>query len=261
MMFHYNITLLAEPSVAISDVFGNAVYYEGGNQQLPLTCTSVTVGSNYTVQVNGAAVPSEAVSERINPEFTHFADYAENLPTLCTYNIAVLQDNAEITVIDPLGKPVTLEEGTSEHDLSSHAAVLDAVPHEVSSLVDVLQIAQMWSMFLTDDLSFEALEPHLIAGSYQHSVAVKYATGIDIQYTSKHTLFDPAFTENSVTNFTWITEDCFCVDISFVKHMRLYYGARVDDPMNDRFYFVYCDDTDNGVNDPAWKLAGMKEIV
>ena len=62
-------------------------------------------------------------------------------------------------------------------------------------------------------------------------------------------------------NLSGCLEYCFSVDISFVKHMRLYYGARVDDPMNDRFYFVRYDDTDNGVNDPTWKLAGMKEIV
>ena len=260
-LVRYSIALLTEPSVAISDVFGNTVYYEGGDQQLPLTYTSITVGSNYTVQVNSMAVPAEATTEQTNPEFAHFADYVKNLPTTRTYNIAILQNDANIAVTDPLGNPVALEENRAEHDLTSHAAVLGAVPAEVAAQVDVLRLAQLWSMFLTNDLPFKELEPHLIAGSYQHNVAVKYATGVDIQYTSKHTLFDPAFTENSVTNFTWITKDCFCVDISFVKHMRLYYGARVDDPMNDRFYFVYCDDTDNGVNDPAWKLAGMKEIV
>ena len=260
-LIRYDITLLAKPSVAISDILGNAVYYEGGDQQIPLTRTRITVGSNYTVQVNGVTVPAETTAEQINPEFTYFADYVKELPTIRTYDIAALWDNAQITVTDPMGNPVVLEEGTAEYDLITHAPALDTVPVEVSSQVDVLQIAQMWSMFLTKDLPFEELEPHLIRGSYQHSVAVNYATGVDIQYTSKHTLFDPAFTENSVTNFTWITPDCFCVDISFVKHMRLYYGARVDDPMNDRFYFVRYDDTDNGVNDPVWKLAGMKEIV
>ena len=114
---------------------------------------------------------------------------------------------------------------------------------------------------MTDDLPFAQIKGDLIAGSYQYEVAVRYATGEDIKFTSKHTLADPPFTENSVTNFTWITDDCFSVDISFVKHMRLYYGAMVDDPMNDRFYFVRYDDTDNGVNDPTWKLASMKEIV
>ena len=65
-------------------------------------------------------------------------------------------------------------------------------------------------------------------------------------------LEDPAFTEISVTNYHQITEDCFSVDISFVKHMLLRNGKKVDDHMNDRFYFVDQD---------GWKLAGMKEIV
>jgi hypothetical protein len=84
-------------------------------------------------------------------------------------------------------------------------------------------------------------------------MAVKYASSVDITFTSSHVLNDPAFTEESVTNFKQITEDCFSVDISFVKHMILRNGLKVDDPMNDRFYFV------NGRD--GWKLAGMKEIV
>ena len=31
--------------------------------------------------------------------------------------------------------------------------------------------------------------------------------------------------------------------------------------MNDRFYFVKYDTTNDGVDNPTWKLAGMKEIV
>ena len=65
-----------------------------------------------------------------------------------------------------------------------------------------------------------------------------------------------------MTNFTWISEHCFSVDISFVKHMKLTRGGMlVDDPMNDRFYFVWYDDTDDRVDNAAWKLAGIKEIV
>ena len=43
--------------------------------------------------------------------------------------------------------------------------------------------------------------------------------------------------------------------------MRLKTGRKVDDPMNDRFYFVKYDDTEDGVDNPQWKIAGMKEIV
>ena len=85
-------------------------------------------------------------------------------------------------------------------------------------------------------------------------MARKYATGIDITFTSSHVLLNPTFTENSVTNFTWLTEDCFSVDISFVKHMKLTRtGELVDDPMNDRFYFVR--------HEGGWKLASLKEVL
>ena len=43
------------------------------------------------------------------------------------------------------------------------------------------------------------------------------------------------------------------MDIHFVKHMLLSSGLKVDDAMNDRFYFVRYND--------QWKLASMKEII
>ena len=38
-------------------------------------------------------------------------------------------------------------------------------------------------------------------------------------------------------------------------------GTRVDDETNDRFYFVKWDDTDDGIDNPTWKIASMREIV
>ncbi len=256
----YDIVTLSQPDVLVRDDYGNTVRYEGGSQ-FPLTYTSITADTRCTVRVNGAAVPEHRIVTHIDPEYTQLADFVSNLPTVCDYTIAVLQENAAISVTDAAGSSISLDTSISPHDLTDHVVRLDVVPAEVAAQVDVLRIAQNWSMFLTDDLPFDQLKDSLIAGSYQYTVAWKYATGIDIKYTSKHTLADPAFTENKVTNFTWITDDCFSVDISFVKHMRLYYGAMVDDPMNDRFYFVRYDDTDNGLDDPMWKLASMKEVV
>lgn len=257
----YDITSLTKPTVTISDHFGNTVNYEGGNA-LPLTMATIIADETYTVQVQGSSVPQQAVSTRANPEYIHFIDFVENLPGLCTYDIAVLQDDAKITVTDPLGNPVALDPETNAHDLTGHMATLDTVPAAVSEKVDVLQVAQNWSLFLTRDLPFAQVVPSLISSSYQYEVAYKYAHGIDITFTSKHTLMDPPFTDTSVENFTWITDDCFSVDISFVKHMILTRtGEEVTDPMNDRFYFVNYDDTNDGVDNPTWLLASMKEII
>ena len=255
----YEIALADKPEVAISDYYGNTIHYEG-EDQLPLTSCTITANEQYTVQVNGAPVPEEAVTRSPNPDYQQFADYVEGLPQLCIYSVAVLEEGAQVTVTDGQGEPVALAEGTTAYDFSTPAG-LDEVPEEVSREIDVLEVAQNWSLFLTQDASFSQIRDYLIPDSYQYEVARKYATGVDITFTSRHTLENPAFTGNSVTNFTWITDDCFSVDISFVKHMRLWYGTAVDDAMNDRFYFVRYDDTADGVENPAWKLVSMKEIL
>ncbi|MBE6996242.1 MAG: hypothetical protein E7429_05915 [Ruminococcaceae bacterium] len=258
---HHSITRLTKPDMKILDLFGNEVTYDGGSE-LPLTYASIIVDEGYTVQVDGAAVPAKAVATVPNPNYAHFADYVDGLPSISTYNIAILKDDAAITVTDPGGKAVALEEGVTAHNLTADPVGLDAVPAEIAAQVDVLDIAKKWSLFMSADLAFSKLSPSLISGSYQYQVAKKYATGIDITFISNHILRDPAFTGESVSNFVRITEDCFSVDIRFTKHMYLTRtGENVDDTLNDRFYFVRCDDTDDGKDNPAWKLATMKEII
>ena len=43
--------------------------------------------------------------------------------------------------------------------------------------------------------------------------------------------------------------------------MYLNSGSAMDDSMNERCYFVRYDATDDYVDNPTWKLVGMKEIV
>ena len=257
---HYTITSLTKPKVKISDLYGNTITYEGGSQ-FPLTYASITADERYTVQVMGKEVPAQAVSVGINPDYAGFADFVKGLPGVASYQIAVLTEDAEITVKDIQGNPVTLDKESSVHNLTTRPVGLDKVPESVSSEINVLTVAQNWSKFLTRDYSYSQIKNVLIPNSNQYEVARKYAQGPDIFYISRHSLGNPPFVNNSVSNFVWITDDCFSVDISFVKRMYLYYGALVEDPMNDRFYFVKYDTTNDGVDNPTWKLAGMKEIV
>ena len=186
----------------------------------------------------------------------------ENLPGICVYDIAVLKDAVEVTVEDEKGNPLKLAEGESVHEFLEMPKGLDAVPAEVAAQVDVLKVAQTWSLFTSADVPFKEAAKYIVSDSYQYKVATQYATGVDISFISAHTLLDPAFTGNTVSNFTWINDNCFSVDVSFVKHMHLTRtGAKQDDPMNDRFYYIKIDDTKDGVDNPTWKIVGMKEIV
>lgn len=249
-LVHYSITSMTQPQVSISDLYGNTVDYEGGSE-LPLTYATITADERCKVLVQGKEVPAQAVSTSANPEYENFAMFVDDLPGLSVYRIAVLENDASLSVTDPLGSPIALEQGQHSYDFS-HVGGLDTVPEEVSEEINVLNVAQNWSLFLTRDYSFSNIKKVIVPDSYQYDVAYRYAYGIDITFTSKHTLADPPFVDNKVGNFVWITDDCFSVDISFVKHMYIWNGL-VEDPMNDRFYFVK--------HDGDWKLASMKEIV
>lgn len=255
----YHIRSLTKPEVLIMDAYGNEFAYTGGNK-LPLTYKTIYTDSRYTVEVNGKAVSSDMITSYANPEYDALLSYVSDLPAMNEFQIAVLQADAEITVKDEQGNPIAYD--TTAQEVTVSAKGLDTVPEEIAAQVDVLHAAQQWSLFMSADLPFAKLSPYLLYDSYQYKMAKRYSTGIDITFTSNHTLLDPAFTENTVTNFVWLSDNCFSVDISFVKHMYLVKThAQVDDVMNDRFYFVKNGETGDNTTNPVWKIASMKEIV
>lgn len=256
----YDIYEVEKPEVMIKDYFGNSLIYDGGDS-VPLTLATITADSRYKVKVSGKEVSSEAITITENKDFVPLVGYAVNLPQVCTYNIAVLEEDATIEVWDENGEPVSLAEDLSECDLLATMVGQENVPAEISEEIDLLKVAHDWSLFMSNDLAFSEISKYMIKDSYQYEVARKYATGADITYTSEHRLGNPPFTDDLVTNFQWISGNSFSVDISFVKHMILTVGTRVDDPMNDRFYFVKVDTTDDGKDNPTWKMISMKEIV
>lgn len=256
----YYIRTLKKPSICIEDSYGNCVNYEGGTT-LPLTQYEITADSRYTLTYVGHEIIDWMVEFSDNPEYAAFAEYVPDIPRIATYHIAILEDNAEVAIQDVQGNLLSYDKAVREHDFTRRVDGASGVPEEIVKEIDVLSAAQSWSLFMSNDLPFAEVKSFLIKDSYQYEVARKYATGVDIRFTSQHTLLNPAFTEEKVGNFMWLAENCFSVDISFVKHMQLRTGKKVDDAMNDRFYFVKYDDTDDGVENPAWKIASMKEIV
>jgi len=256
-MVRYDVVRLNKPEVRISDRYGNTVDYEGGDE-LPLTYLTLSA-LDQTVRLGDTVLSPDRQS--VPEEYAAFADYVPDLPQVAVYQIAVLQENAEITVTEAGGGTTALEPGRHTYDLTGLGQGQESVPAEIAGEVDVLDAAQKWSLFMSNDLRFTVLAPYLIKDSYQYNMAYKYAHSIDITFTSNHTLKNPTFTDISVTNFVPIADNCFSVDISFVKHMLLGNGLDVDDAINDRFYFVKYDDTADGKDNPAWKIAGMKEVV
>lgn len=254
----HDIIELEKPTVEVADRFGNSVEFDGKNAPA-MTAMTVRADSRYTVAAAGQTLTPDSTGPV--PEYETFSDFVEDLPQIATYHIAVLQKDAPLEVLNAQGEALEVKPGLSEYEFMDWNMGADTVPQEIADEIDVLGVAQTWSLFLTTDKTFSQLSPYLLRGSYQYEVAYKYAHGIDITFTSIHTLLNPAFTDEAVGNFVRITDSCFSVDIQFVKHMHLDSGMYVDDAMHDRFYFVYYDDTDDGRDNPAWKLAGIKEIL
>lgn len=240
-----------KPEVIISDVYGNTLNYEGGS--LPITYHMIEAPSSYTVELDGKPLHEKAISKSVPRKYDILVDLIKNLPTDTRFEVAILKDDAKVTVKDSSGKEIALKKGETEHDFTEDIKPSDTVPKEISDKIDVLKTAQNWSLFMSNDYSFTDIEKLLVPDSYQYKVAKAYSTSVDRQFFAGHTLSSPAFTENTVKNFCKITDDSFSVEISFVKHMQLTKSNRkVDDAMNDRFYFV--------LKDGKWLLAGLKEV-
>lgn len=257
----YRIRLASKANVTISDLYGNSVDYTGSSS-VPITYYTFMTGDNCTVKVDGQKVPDTVMEISANPEYKHFADLVTGLPRLPVYSVVVLKDNAEITITDADGKNVPFSKEETVQDLTgiSSGTILESVPAEVSAEVNVIKVLEDWSLFMSCDLNFNSLSKHLIKKSYQYNVAYAYNNSIDRTFTSNHGLGTPPFVEESATNFIWLTDNCFSVDVRFVKQM-IVLGQLLPDEMNERCYFLKYDDTNDGVNNPKWKLVGMKEIV
>ena len=204
-------------------------------------------------EAEGGEIPEGVSKTIVNPDFESLVGLVDGLPNQVEYNIAILEKDADIAVYDSNGNTVELDANEKSHNLMN-VEVLQEVPAEIAAEINVLEVAQNWSLYMSNDFSFANISKLMLPNSKQYKVAKDYSTSIDRTFFSNHILLDPAFTENKVSNFTWITEDSFSVQVSFVKHMKLTRtGQFKDDAMNDRFYFV----RSNG----KWLLAALKEVV
>ena len=148
--------------------------------------------------------------------------------------------------------------------MEDHTVVIEAqassdiIPEGFRTVADILEDARKWSLFMTADLGgnyygYYILEARLLPDSYIREVAFKWATGIDITFTSVHWLDNPPFFDESVTGFVKYSDTCFSCDVSLSKVMHLNSGLDVTDSMNSRLYYI--------LKDGTWYLADIQEII
>lgn len=255
----YNISALSSPELLVSDAVGNVLECTEG-QKIDITEYKITVPDNFTLKIGGKEIPREMTAKTENPSYVNVAEYCKNMPGLLIYDCAVLGKEPLIEISDAAGKAVEYEMDGNTVTVTEQPSYSDVPPEELLSQIDPMSAAKDWSLFLTKDLEganygFGTLTKYLAEGSYLYDVAWKYATGMDITFTSNHNY--PSFADEKLSNYIRYTEDCFSCDVFFNKHMDLSSGLHVIDTMNSRFYFV-----NNGTAEtPNWIIVDIKEII
>ena len=186
------------------------------------------------------------------------------------YEVTELLKEPEVKILDSKGNEVEYtQEGNTiskELDFISTDSVEDAMKN-IKGKTDILRVAKDWSLYLTDDLEgrlhgYYNISKYFIDDSDIEKFAYSWATGVDITFVSSHTLLNPTFTDEKISNFEIYNENAFSCEVYLQKNLKLKSGGKkIEDKMNDRMYFAYYDETDDGKDNPAWKLVNMQSVT
>ena len=181
----------------------------------------------------------------------------DSMPYMATYEVNGLTKEESIKVINEYDEEVKLKQNKYSYTLEKNYINVDSYDEAkkyLSSEVDIWDFAHKWSLFLTNDLSglahgYNTIKTYFIEGTSMSKQAYNWAHGIDINFTSRHKLKDPTFTNEKLNNFTIYSKDAFSCEIYLEKNM-IVNGKDQLDVMHDYIYFI----KDNGV----WKVVNIK---
>lgn len=213
----------------------------------------IRVPDHYSVTVNGIPVGSEYLDENVSglDILANAAEYVD-IPKIVEYKIPALSKAPEVTVTDANGQIISTSVDGNVYSVGFGQT--GEIPDDLRQTA--LDIAQTWSLFMTADLTGNShglakVQEFLIPGSAYDDMAKGWASGVDITFTSAHTLKNPAFEKVTVDEYVSYTPDCFSCHIYFDKPMYLTRtGETVVDTTDSTFLFVQ--------HDGKWCLADMQ---
>ncbi len=259
-MVTYTIRSLTSPEIVLYDGAGNEAKFDA-SQKIRTYSYKVCVPSNYKVYADGKELDrSIAKSEKI-ADYEYLYEYSKDMPTQLTYDLHFLKNGVDIKIEDNKGNDVPFE--MENRSVTMHGQVTDAaLPESIKSQVDVLDAAQQWSLFMSNDIKganhgYATIKKLLVEGSYLQDVAWNWATGVDITFTSPHRLGADPFVGEEVTDFVSYGDKSFSCTVRFRKHMILTPGnMTVMDEFDSTIYFI--DISEDG-NEPVWRIAEIRD--
>lgn len=263
----YKVALADISKLEIKNKSGEPVKYIQSNKKIypEQKDYSLTLPENFSFTVNGLEPVKESlVSIDKNPEYQYVAEYTD-MPGISNYIFKGMYEAPKLAVTDNVG--TVTEYVLDEAGLAIEGQIgIDAIPEELRGQIDVLEYAKIWSRYMSDDLGGELygyykVLPYLINGSYYQKVAYDFAKSGTFYYQTSHSLGEPPFSEEKVENVIVYSDNCFSCDISFNKHMILTRSKKkLVDYFYNRIYFVYSDDSNDGIDNPHWAIADIKYL-
>ena len=206
-----------------------------------LTNYTIEAPEGYNITINGVRVGNEYLTGERQTQalFANASEYL-TVPDIVEYQIPGLSMEPVLVVTDNNGNNINYtQEGTK---FVVPFGVESEIPDDLKETA--LNIAETWSLFNTDDLKgashgLDTVRKFLIPDSYYDSLAKGWASGVDITFTSAHTLSNPAFENVNVDRYIRYTDDCFSCHIDFDKPMHLTRtGDNIVDSTHSTYLFV-----------------------
>ncbi len=254
----YKIASIKKPEIYIADLPGNSVLYkEDGEYKFKEY--KITIPTNFTLMGKEVIDLSQSKITDID-EYKSIAEYFPDMPKSAAYDIFVMENGEQsLKILDNNGENVDISHMGEVINITAQNGS-SYMPSNIDNPPDPMEIAKLWSLFLTNDLKgnkhgFDKISPYLFEGTKQYESAEAWATGIDITFTSVHSLSDPPFTREEIGNFVAYGQHCFSCDILLEKPLHVSTGD-LTDILHSRFYFGYLEDENTG--EPHW---GILDIV
>lgn len=233
------------------------------------TC-NILVPNNCKVYINDKELTEEQITEKIQNEgLAQISRYVE-IPYIVKYEVNNLLKEPDVKILD--SNENKIEYTKKGNTISKKLDFIFAQTEEeaksyIKGEPDILTVAKDWSLYLTDDLEgrlhgYYNIRKHLIADSEIEKFAYNWATGVDITFVSSHTLLNPTFTNEKMSNFEIYNENAFSCEVYLQKNLKLKSGGKIiEDKMNERMYFVYAYETDDKKENAKWKLVNMQSVT
>ena len=226
-----------------------------------LTNYTFSIPDGYTPVIDGIAVdPSYQTGNREEiPEFAYVSNYV-TMPSYVEYKVDNVLADSEIRVLNKEGQDVAVDINGSKVK-ASYASASASLSEDRKN--EALSMIQTYEDFNTDDLSgpshgLATVQSFLIKDSDYWNMAKQWAGGVDITFTSAHRFDDPKYSNVVVDNYAEYSDVCYSLHIAFSKNMILTRtGEKISNDFDSTVFFIYYDDSDDGIDNPHWCIADM----